>query len=141
MPEGTRPVLVFPMSAIFSSLQSTLFSPVHAFLALLGFLLIWCFWLYLYRHSIKIAISSFYLQSEQIKVLCLHSLVPEKLLSLCVFRHCSYFSALLLLNRSLTASTIYCEEKADATLDNFNKSPFYPALLGRSICSKRPIPF
>lgn len=50
LPEGTGPVLVFPMSATFSSLQSTLLSPVHAFLALLGFLLIWCFWLYLYRH-------------------------------------------------------------------------------------------
>lgn len=100
-------------------------------------LLIWSFWLYLLTHtSIKMTISTLYLQSEVIKILCLHSFVPKQLLNLCVFRLCSYFSSLLCSNRSFTVLTISWKKKAAATLATFHESPFYLAFLGRSIYSK-----
>lgn len=124
----------------FSSQKCMLFSPVHAFLVLQIILsafsgLSGC----ICTHTcIKITISSLYLQSEPVKILCLHGLVPEQLLNtyLC-FEAAPIVSAILLSKSSLITSTICCE-KAAAALTIFNKSPFYPVLLDCSAYCKHP---
>lgn len=126
----------FLEAGTFPSQKCMLLSPVHALLLLQIILsafsgLSGC----IRAHTcIKITISSLCLQSEPVKVLCLHSLVLSSFsIHICVLRQLPLFQ----LSNSWSAAWLHlpCVTRA---LTIFDKSPFYPALLDCSTYCKSP---